>query len=541
VVLPGGTILNEADQKVWVSLQERIEEQRLELERKNNKLGALQRNFENMCSVPDNSVEQADLQRRFQQVARELADVTRVAHEKSALVDELRQQLAEAGQTQGAAEGLNRTNAQLQTKIHELESNLKKTLAISKTRMSKLQEASKATQAMQAHADECSSHASQAVDRAKEAERLVAVAQAEAATNEKEMWAQQAKASHALQEAQRLEAFVAELSKAKMQHQMRLMELEGEVEAATRAREALSRSGAEERRALHLEAEGLRDELEREKRSNTQLSNEVERLRNSSSETSQADRIALQLAQQDVLRLEGELEESEAGRLRLDGEIRELKAGHAAGARGSEVLREELEALRARELAWLAEKERLGRLHTEGHQEVLKLKEEINSLEREGLEGSEALRRECGEKEECKERLSETEKDMKEKQTLSHETLRALQEKYDQLVDAGSGLDKKKLKDALAKMSNAQEAMEGVLTCMNCMDVYQTPMTYIPCGHTFCKECVESSKARNGGDYCCDECGTSKPVKSVTPNALIDEVAGKFTYQKQVLAALQKL
>jgi len=63
-------------------------------------------------------------------------------------------------------------------------------------------------------------------------------------------------------------------------------------------------------------------------------------------------------------------------------------------------------------------------------------------------------------------------------------------------------------------------------------------MTYMPCGHTFCKACVDQSMDCNKGAYKCEECGESRPVKSVTSNALIDEVAGKFIYQKQVLDTL---
>lgn len=119
------------------------------------------------------------------------------------------------------------------------------------------------------------------------------------------------------------------------------------------------------------------------------------------------------------------------------------------------------------------------------------------------------------------------------------EAFAKLQAESLQLAQEAGGVDKKSLKSAIAKLNGAQEAMEGILTCMNCMEVYQTPMTYIPCGHTFCKSCVESSKDRNGGSYKCDECGESRPVKSVTSNTLIDEVAGKFSYQKQVLAGIQ--
>ena len=174
---------------------------------------------------------------------------------------------------------------------------------------------------------------------------------------------------------------------------------------------------------------------------------------------------------------------------------------------------------------------------------MLKLKGERNSLEAEMLEMSEELRKTGSQLGAAQDRIQGMEQQAQEKEA-EHEDLQQdflkLQAEHVRLQQADQGIDKKSMQDALAKLNNAQEAMEGVLTCMNCMEVYQGPMTYIPCGHTFCKECVESSKGRNGGEYRCDECGSSRPVKSVTSNSLIDEVAGKFSYQKQVLDALQK-
>jgi len=70
-------------QRVIESLQDRIEEQRLELEKKTNKIAALQRNFENMSKNSlDTSGETADLERRLQKMSRELADVTKELHQK---------------------------------------------------------------------------------------------------------------------------------------------------------------------------------------------------------------------------------------------------------------------------------------------------------------------------------------------------------------------------------------------------------------------------------------------------------------------------
>lgn len=455
-------------------------------------------------------------------------------------MDRLTKQLEDANDGQVKAQGLSSTNQELYKKIQELEANLKKTLSISKTRLQKLGEANKAVVGIQKTVEQKDIELARAAARVAEAEKLVATAQAEAATNENEMWAQQAKAAQAYQEAQRLEGHVAELSKSKMQAQLRIHELEMEVEAAKRAREALSRSSAEERTGLQKEADTLRKELET-------LNVELRHLQSINGTAAEADRVALRLAQQEIMRLQSELEDSESSKTKISLELERFKAS----AIGEDVMQKELEKLRAKEIEWLEEKERLNRLQAEAHEATLKLREEMNGLETEMLESSEDLRASQSKLREAEERAISLVKEAEEKETAQ----KALEDAYSKLLEenrllgeremtlkaeAQPGVDKQKLKDALAKLNNAQEAMEGVLTCMNCMEVFQGPMTYLPCGHTFCKECCEASKDRNGGSYHCDECGGSKPVKSVTANALIDEVAGKFLYQKQVINALQK-
>merc|ERR1711939_354260 len=74
------------------------------------------------------------------------------------------------------------------------------------------------------------------------------------------------------------------------------------------------------------------------------------------------------------------------------------------------------------------------------------------------------------------------------------ETLSQLQ--AEQSRNGGAAEDMKKVKAAIGKLSKAHDSMEGVLTCMSCMEVFQAPMTYMPCGHTFCKGCVGSRRTR---------------------------------------------
>ena len=52
------------------------------------------------------------------------------------------------------------------------------------------------------------------------------------------------------------------------------------------------------------------------------------------------------------------------------------------------------------------------------------------------------------------------------------------------------------LQASIAKLSHAEEAIEGDLTCMECMNVFTAPVTCVPSGQNFCGgACAESGCA----------------------------------------------
>ena len=72
--------------------------------------------------------------------------------------------------------------------------------------------------------------------------------------------------------------------------------------------------------------------------------------------------------------------------------------------------------------------------------------------------------------------------------------------------------------------------MEGLFSCMACVDLLKDPVIQGPCGHTCCKECLSDE----GGEKRCSEC--DEPVSTILPNTLLDSLTGKFIYSRQVLA-----
>ena len=51
------------------------------------------------------------------------------------------------------------------------------------------------------------------------------------------------------------------------------------------------------------------------------------------------------------------------------------------------------------------------------------------------------------------------------------------------------------------------QSLEEKLTCVSCDNLFVGPKT-MPCLHTFCKNCVESSVDTNTGDFTCAVCST---------------------------------
>ena len=85
----------------------------------------------------------------------------------------------------------------------------------------------------------------------------------------------------------------------------------------------------------------------------------------------------------------------------------------------------------------------------------------------------------------------------------------------------------KELNTALSKLSAAEEAVEGEMTCMECLQIFDNPCI-LQTGETYCAKCVETIK-------------NEKKVEYTIPNKQIATLAGKFVFMKQSIAAIKAM
>ena len=105
----------------------------------------------------------------------------------------------------------------------------------------------------------------------------------------------------------------------------------------------------------------------------------------------------------------------------------------------------------------------------------------------------------------------------------------------------------KELRNTLAKLMTTEEASESAFTCLACMELFDKPITCIPCGHSFCMKCIDSYKKNHpspGEKDQCPECvsnsGGSAPAKVdyFIANELLENLSSRFVFRKQALSSL---
>ena len=100
-------------------------------------------------------------------------------------------------------------------------------------------------------------------------------------------------------------------------------------------------------------------------------------------------------------------------------------------------------------------------------------------------------------------------------------------------------------KQLIAKLQQTESAAESAFTCLVCMEMFQNPVTCIPCGHSFCKKCIEGKVQAEGRSHCPACSGTQETdekkggsVDYFIENQLLQNLAAKHEFRKTLLGSL---
>ncbi|KAI9090830.1 hypothetical protein DFS34DRAFT_341773 [Phlyctochytrium arcticum] len=86
------------------------------------------------------------------------------------------------------------------------------------------------------------------------------------------------------------------------------------------------------------------------------------------------------------------------------------------------------------------------------------------------------------------------------------------------------------IKDRMEEYALAEERMETGFLCPRDVELFKKPVTMVPCGHTYCKSCVDAIKEENYNKVKCQVCTT--PVQSVFRNEQLESVEEQFLKRK---------
>ncbi|XP_014749147.1 PREDICTED: E3 ubiquitin-protein ligase TRIM11-like [Sturnus vulgaris] len=75
----------------------------------------------------------------------------------------------------------------------------------------------------------------------------------------------------------------------------------------------------------------------------------------------------------------------------------------------------------------------------------------------------------------------------------------------------------------MARPGPAQQLVAEA-SCPLCLDLFQDPVS-IPCGHNFCRACIERCWATSGGSWACPSCRAVSPERSLRPSRELARVA----------------
>ena len=89
---------------------------------------------------------------------------------------------------------------------------------------------------------------------------------------------------------------------------------------------------------------------------------------------------------------------------------------------------------------------------------------------------------------------------------------------------------------------HVEDSLESNYTCLMCLGIFRDPVALAPCGHVYCRTCLDSTRhaSRESGAGWCQECG-GLAVQHALPIANLDNLASKYEFKLGALEDLKSL
>ena len=289
------------------------------------------------------------------------------------------------------------------------------------------------------------------------------------------------------------------------------------------------KAGAQEGEAKRLASE-LQSQLDAARRSNADQQSVIERLHEEVGEL----RLQVERAQQlnaDQQKVSGQLR-AEAGRVGSElAESQRLNSGHMVSIRN---LQHNVETLQVE----LAAARKAGAEEGEAKRLASELQSQLDAARRSNADQQSAVDRLHEEVGALKKEVGGLQASLRD----ADAERRILQEQDGsrRKENEAARLQAAKLVDALRSI---EEACESGYSCQSCLQVLVDPLICAPCGHCFCRKCLDDANSRSGvgksarSTMYCPECDLAH-VTMTFPSKQMDLLASKFEFRKRILKNL---
>lgn len=97
----------------------------------------------------------------------------------------------------------------------------------------------------------------------------------------------------------------------------------------------------------------------------------------------------------------------------------------------------------------------------------------------------------------------------------------------------------KEFKERMEEYLISESTMESMFICSHCLRFLKNPITLVPCGHSFCKECVDEMKKENYGRLVCQDCPDTI-ITSCFESGELETLIDRFFKRKTMTAGMHQ-